>query len=148
MLLFASMNAKIEKLKQRAALWRQKAEQLLVAARTKAEFQAAALSAKADALMASEEQRAAERAVRWQEKGKPDKAEQILEAGSRIGLAKSARWNLRADEVRVMAAQAAEMRAGLLRAKAAALEAEAAAEEARVLKAQQDAWNEETRNNR
>jgi hypothetical protein len=142
------MSAKIEKLKQRAALWRQKAEQIISSSRTKAEFQAAGLSAKADLLMANEEQRASERADKWQQKGNPDKAEQLLEAGSRIGLAKSTRWNCRADAVLVMAAQAAEMRAGLLRDKAAALEAEAAAEEARVQKAQQDAFNEETRNSR
>lgn len=142
------MNAKIEKLKERAQLWRQKADQLISSAMIKAEYQAESLSAKGDMLQEQEEAKGAERSDMWRERNKPFKAEAVLAKSIADGRAKNNQWKLRAEVLLLKAKESSEIRARLLREKADALDREVAHEEARVQRAQQDAFNEETRNNR
>jgi hypothetical protein len=139
------MNAKIEKLKQRAALWRQKADQHVASAEAKAEVQSNCLIAKAEELRAQTEARFHIRVNKWED---AEKIQKINEEGDRAVSEIYQRWTGRARALQVNILKAAELQAGLWRAKAAALEAEAVAEETRVQKIQQEAWAEETRNNR
>jgi hypothetical protein len=138
----------IEKLKARAALWQQKADQLVKSVTATATFKADYLKAKGESLFELESVRAAARADKWLDKHQPEKADAAISAGNAAALAKVARWNARADTLIAKETQAAELQARLWRDRAFGLVKEAARLEDEVRAAQERAWQEEVKDNR
>lgn len=122
----------IENLKSRAALWSQKADRVLSSAKAKAELKAGQLQAKADMLFEQESTKGANKADKWLEKGRPDRAEMATVLGNSLAFAKAQRWQARAEQLLAREKETAELQAQLLRERAAELLACAADLEAQA----------------